>query len=57
MALAVTGLLGGVALGSATGGWTVEHLSPATGYAVPVAAAAAALLMAAGSRTPSPTPH
>ncbi|MFI5796141.1 MFS transporter [Streptomyces sp. NPDC051677] len=57
MALAVTGLLGGIALGSATGGWTVEHLSPATGYAVPVAAAAAALLMAAGSRTPSPTPH
>lgn len=56
MTLAVTGLLGGIACGSATGGWVVEHLSAATGYAVPVAAAATALLMAAVSRTPSPTP-
>jgi MFS family permease len=43
MTLAVTGLLGGIALGSALGGWTVEHASPAAGFAVPVAAAVAAL--------------
>ncbi|MFF4588902.1 MFS transporter [Streptomyces sp. NPDC001388] len=52
MTLAVTGLLGGVACGSATGGWVVEHASPATGFAVPLAAAATALLASAVSRTP-----
>ncbi|MFJ9742232.1 MFS transporter [Streptomyces sp. NPDC101166] len=44
MTLAVTGLLGGIACGSAAGGWAVEHMSPAAGFAVPVAASAAALL-------------
>ncbi|MEV6026230.1 MFS transporter [Streptomyces sp. NPDC052036] len=50
MTLAVTALLGGVAGGSATGGWAVEHLSPTTGFTVPSAAAALALLIAAGHR-------
>ncbi|MGW0841346.1 MFS transporter [Streptomyces sp. NPDC002787] len=52
MTLAVTGLLGGIAGGSALGGWVVEH-APRTGagtgtagFAVPVAAAALALLIA-----------
>jgi predicted MFS family arabinose efflux permease len=45
MTLAVTALLGGIAAGSATGGWTVEHVGTAYGYAVPVSAAAAALLL------------
>ncbi|ELP68811.1 MFS transporter [Streptomyces turgidiscabies] len=45
MTLAVTGLLGGIASGSTAGGWAAEHLSPTAGYAVPVAAAASALLM------------
>ncbi|MFF3937595.1 MFS transporter [Streptomyces phaeofaciens] len=65
MSLAVTGLLGGIAAGSAAGGWVAEHLSPATGYAVPLAAAGTALLVALGTRTPaattapanSPAPH
>lgn len=46
MTLAVTALLGGIACGSATGGWLAEHLSPAAAYGVPVTAAAAALLIA-----------
>ncbi|MEU9731920.1 MFS transporter [Streptomyces sp. NPDC048002] len=59
MTLAVTGLLGGISLGSAAGGWTAEHVSPTAGYAVPVAAAGVALLIAvtrgAGTRT-APAP-
>ncbi len=51
MTLAVTGLLGGIACGSAAGGWTVEHVSPAAGYGVPVTAAAVALLLALVTRT------
>lgn len=43
MTLAVTGLLGGIACGSATGGWVVEHISATAGYGVPVAAAGSAL--------------
>ncbi|MFJ4617766.1 MFS transporter [Streptomyces sp. NPDC088812] len=43
--LAVTGLLGGIACGSAAGGWIVEHVSPTAGFAVPVTAAATALLL------------
>ncbi|WP_433856527.1 MFS transporter [Streptomyces kronopolitis] len=44
MTLAVTALLAGIAAGSATGGWAVEHLTgPGHGYAVPAAAAALAL--------------
>ncbi|WP_159768057.1 MFS transporter [Streptomyces sp. HM190] len=48
MTLAVTGLLGGIAGGSALGGWMVDHgPGPATtGFAVPVAAATLALVLA-----------
>ena len=46
MTLAVTGLLGGIACGSATGGWMVERVSTTAAYGVPVAAAALALLTA-----------
>ncbi|MFD0315325.1 MFS transporter [Streptomyces flavalbus] len=45
MTLAVTGLLGGIACGSASGGWVVEHVSPTAGYGVPVTAAGTALLI------------
>jgi predicted MFS family arabinose efflux permease len=50
MTLAVTALLGGVACGSATGGWAAEHLQPTTGFTVPAAAAGLALLIAVGHR-------
>ncbi|MFG2829793.1 MFS transporter [Streptomyces sp. NPDC048434] len=44
MTLAVTALLGGIAAGSASGGWAVEHLGGAgAAYGVPAAAAALAL--------------
>ncbi|MGW6793229.1 MFS transporter [Streptomyces chartreusis] len=46
MTLAVTALLGGIACGSAAGGWVVEHLTPTAGYGVPVTAATVALLVA-----------
>ncbi|MFH8464015.1 MFS transporter [Streptomyces sp. NPDC017991] len=46
MTWAVTGLLGGIACGSALGGFVVEHASPAAGYGVPVGAAVTALLIA-----------
>ncbi|GGU67574.1 MFS transporter [Streptomyces lavendofoliae] len=49
MTLAVTALLGGIAAGSATGGWTAEHAGAAAGYTVPVAAAALALVLAAAA--------
>ncbi|MEU9460008.1 MFS transporter [Streptomyces sp. NPDC058322] len=53
MTLAVTALLGGIAAGSATGGWMVEHTGQVTGYVVPVCAAALALAVAtAGVRVP-----
>lgn len=45
MTLAVTGLLGGIACGSALGGWVVERFSSTAGYAVPIAAAATALIL------------
>ncbi|WP_428954353.1 MFS transporter [Streptomyces sp. cg35] len=45
MTLAVTGLLGGIACGSATGGAAVEHWGPTAAYTVPVTAAATALLL------------
>ncbi|MGW4348687.1 MFS transporter [Streptomyces sp. NPDC004690] len=51
MTLAVTGLLGGIACGSATGGWVAEHLSPTAGYGVPVTAAAVALVISVARRT------
>lgn len=47
MTLAVTALLGGVAVGSAVGGLLVEHSGTVTGYAVPMCAAALALAVAA----------
>lgn len=53
MTLAVTGLLGGIACGSAAGGWAVEHASAAAGYGVPVAAAGTALLTALALFGPS----
>ncbi|MEU1040510.1 MFS transporter [Streptomyces sp. NPDC005551] len=46
MTLAVTGLLGGIACGSAAGGWAVEHASATAAFGVPVAGAALALLIA-----------
>jgi predicted MFS family arabinose efflux permease len=51
MTLAVAGLLGGIACGSATGGWAVEHLSPTTAYGVPMTAAGLALLLSLAQRT------
>ncbi|MFI9613761.1 MFS transporter [Streptomyces sp. NPDC052023] len=50
MTLAVTALLAGIAGGSALGGWTVERASAATGFGIPVAAAALALLITLLSR-------
>lgn len=46
MTLAVTGILTGIACGSATGGAAVEHWGPTAAYTVPVTAAACALLPA-----------
>ncbi|MEV7077168.1 MFS transporter [Streptomyces sp. NPDC093516] len=61
MTLAVTGLLGGIAAGSALGGWTVEHVSATAGYALPVTAGALALtlsLVGVSNRfTDQRTPH
>ncbi|MFM9367014.1 MFS transporter [Streptomyces sp. Da 82-17] len=45
MTLAVTGLLGGIACGSALGGQAVEHVGARAGYVVPVTAAAVALAL------------
>ncbi|MFF7183047.1 MFS transporter [Streptomyces sp. NPDC008121] len=55
MTLAVTALLGGIAAGSASGGWTVEH-APATayGFLVPTAAAALALALSVLLRVGTP---
>ncbi|WP_406494602.1 MFS transporter [Streptomyces sp. NBC_00846] len=47
MTLAVTALLGGIAAGSAAGGWLVEYTAPVSGYAAPVCAAGLALAAAA----------
>jgi predicted MFS family arabinose efflux permease len=49
MTLAVTGLLGGIAGGSALGGWLAEHVSATAGFGVPVTAAAVALLISLAS--------
>ncbi|MFE0508472.1 MFS transporter [Streptomyces sp. NPDC058964] len=45
MSLVVTGLLTGIACGSAGGGFLAEHASPAAAFATPLAAAAVALLI------------
>ncbi|MEE1937851.1 MFS transporter [Streptomyces sp. TRM 70361] len=49
MTLIVTVLLGGIAAGSAAGGWTAEHLGGPWGYTVPPAAAALAAVTALGA--------
>ncbi|SBU93127.1 Arabinose efflux permease [Streptomyces sp. OspMP-M45] len=55
MTLAVTALLGGIAAGSAAGGWLVEHAGTVTGYTAPLGAAALALVIAvAGYATRRP---
>ena len=51
MSLAVTGLLLGIACGSAAGGWTTDHASPAAAFWLPVAAATSALLVGVQGRT------
>ncbi|MGW7199493.1 MFS transporter [Streptomyces chryseus] len=57
MTLAVTALLGGIAAGSAAGGWLAEHATPAAGYGAPVASAAVALLLCAALKdTPKAPP-
>lgn len=53
MTLAVTGLLGGIACGSASGGWVVDHLSPAAAFGVPATAAAVALMISLVPRPPA----
>ncbi len=53
MTLAVTGLLGGIAAGSALGGWLAEHASAPAGFGLPVAAAAVALVITLFSVDPS----
>ncbi|MFG2359463.1 MFS transporter [Streptomyces sp. NPDC048521] len=50
MSLVVTALLAGIAAGSATGGWAVEHLSPASAFAVSTGAATLALGLACLTR-------
>ncbi|KQX53642.1 transporter [Streptomyces sp. Root66D1] len=60
MTLAVTALLGGIAIGSATGGWAADHAPfAAFGFLVPAAAAALALALCAvtgvGGRGPGMT--
>ncbi|MET8175189.1 MFS transporter [Streptomyces clavifer] len=47
MTLAVTALLGGIAVGSAAGGWLVERSGTVTGYVAPMCAAAVAMVVAA----------
>ncbi|MET7787830.1 MFS transporter [Streptomyces sp900116325] len=47
MTLSVTALLGGIAAGSAAGGWMAEHTGAVTGYVVPACAAGLALAVAA----------
>lgn len=52
MTLAVTAILAGIAAGSATAGAVVEHLGTTSAYALPAAAALAALLIGLASRAP-----
>ncbi|MGW7055343.1 MFS transporter [Streptomyces sp. NPDC054887] len=56
MTLAVTALLGGIAAGSAAGGWLAEHATPTVGYTAPVASAALALLLCATLRGTTKAP-
>ncbi|MFE9400188.1 MFS transporter [Streptomyces sp. NPDC006530] len=50
MTLAVTAILGGIAVGSALGGQVIEQAGAEMGYLVPVCAAAAALVVGAAGR-------
>ncbi|MFF3017427.1 MFS transporter [Streptomyces sp. NPDC057939] len=50
MTLAVTAILGGIAVGSATAGLTVDHLGTTTAYLLPAAAALLALFASASGR-------
>ncbi|MFD3874443.1 MFS transporter [Streptomyces sp. NPDC058623] len=50
LTLAVTAILGGIAVGSATAGLTVDHLGTTTAYLLPAAAALLALLAAVTGR-------
>ena len=51
MSLAVTGLLLGIACGSAAAGWTTDHASPTAAFWLPVAAATTALLLGVLSKS------
>ncbi|MEV6107485.1 MFS transporter [Streptomyces sp. NPDC051940] len=58
MTLAVTAILGGIAAGSAAGGWTVEHTAdPASGYWLPLTAALLAFTTAALQSLHNATPR
>ncbi|WNE96908.1 MFS transporter [Streptomyces luomodiensis] len=46
MTTVYTGLLIGISTGAAAGGWTVDHLGPASGYLAPAIAAALAFAVA-----------
>ncbi|MEU4257727.1 MULTISPECIES: MFS transporter [Streptomyces] len=46
MAMTTTALLGGIALGSASGGWTIDRFGPEAGYWLPGTAAGLALVVA-----------
>lgn len=50
LAIAVTGILVGISLGTAIAGWAVEHLGAQEAYAVPVLAGGLAVLIIALSR-------
>ncbi len=52
LAVVVTGILVGISLGTAVGGWAVEHLGAHDAYVVPVAAGAVAVaIVVLGRRT------
>ena len=51
MTLAVTSLLGGISLGGMAAGWAVERFGADSGYALPAAAAALAVLVAVAGST------
>ncbi len=54
MALAVAGIMIGISAGSALGGLLAQHTAPGTGYALPAAAAALALLITLTGTPASP---
>ncbi|MGW0751932.1 MFS transporter [Streptomyces sp. NPDC002587] len=51
MTLAVTAIFAGIAVGSATAGTLIDHLGPTAPYALPAAAALAALVIGGTTRT------